>query len=103
MTKNTNKLHKQAHVGLIEEGALANICVWDPSHPALWPADSVLQTFCYSNTSQALKRIMTCGHWRIDGAGDLNGRIMRDPRTKVWLKEARDRRTELLERAGVTS
>lgn len=101
--KNTNKLHNQANVGLIAEGALANICVWNPDHPALWPNDSILHTLCYSNTSPALNRIMTCGQWRIDGAGDLNGRIMRDPRTMVWLQEAQQRRTELLERAGVVN
>ena len=44
---------------------------------------------------------MTCGQWRIDGAGDLNGRMMRDPQSHAWMTEAKARRTELLERVGI--
>lgn len=99
---NAKTLHPEAKVGVIEKGALANICVWDSEHPALWPNSNPLHSLCFNNTQAALNRIMICGEWKIDGAGDLNGRIMRDPRTREWLAEATAKREELMTRAGLT-
>ena len=98
---NGMNLHPHVKVGLLQEGALANLCVWNPEHPVFWPSDNLFHSLCFGNISPALNRIMTCGEWRIDGAGDLSSRIMRDPRSHAWMTEAKTRRKELLMRVGV--
>jgi 5-methylthioadenosine/S-adenosylhomocysteine deaminase len=57
-------LHPAAKAGVIAPGFLANLAVWDPSHPALWPGLDPLRALAYGDPAPALQQLMTAGRWR---------------------------------------
>lgn len=47
-------LHPALTTGVLEAGALANLAIWDPGHPAFWPGRDLLRGLAFGDTSQAL-------------------------------------------------
>ena len=56
-------LHPAFRAGVIEAGALANLCVWDVEHPAFWPGRDPLRALAMSDTTNALVNVMSAGRW----------------------------------------
>ncbi|MBP6218959.1 MAG: amidohydrolase family protein [Oligoflexales bacterium] len=56
-------LHPGVKLGVIEEGAMANLIVWDLQHPSFWPSKD-LDGLCYSDTTSGIHNVMTLGQWR---------------------------------------
>lgn len=56
-------LHPAFRAGVIEAGALANLCVWDVEHPSFWPGKDPLQALAMSDTTGALYNVMSAGRW----------------------------------------
>lgn len=56
-------LHPAFTAGVIAPGALANLAVWDLSHPAFWPARAPIRALAMSDTTGALHNVMAAGRW----------------------------------------
>jgi 5-methylthioadenosine/S-adenosylhomocysteine deaminase len=89
-------LHPGLLVGTIAPGARANLAVYDPRHPALWPAADAVRALVASNLSGALQRLMIGGQWHLEATRPLQSAAFREHHA-----EASRRRTLLLERAGI--
>ena len=94
-------LHPELPAGAIEIGRLANILIWDPDHPCLWPNWDPLQSLAFNNATPALCRMMLRGQWLFDGEGYLANRIMQDERIRVWQAAASTSWKSLLKRANL--
>lgn len=63
-------MHPGFRAGVLEVGALANLAVWNPRHPALWPGEDPLRELVMADAGQALEGMMVAGRWVGDvGAG----------------------------------
>lgn len=86
--------------GVIDVGARANLAVWDPDHPALWPGSDYLHAFVMSGMSGALTGLFLSGQPVIDP--DIGpAAILRDGRYRAHQQEASERLELLLARAEV--
>ena len=94
-------LHPSAPVGGIEAGRWANLLVWDPHHPVLWPCLDPLQAIVYSNAAPAILRHMSRGQWLFDGNGYLQERIYQAPEVREWVSEASRSLKGILSRSGI--
>lgn len=92
--------HSGIRVGSIEVGALANLAVYDLSHPALWPADEPLRALVFADPAPALDGLMVAGRWRSEPGRGREGLFDR-AQAREWCAEATVRREELLRRAGL--
>lgn len=54
-------LHPGVKAGALHAGYLANIAVWDTSHPAFWPASTPLSTLAYGDVDTALHTMIVAG------------------------------------------
>ncbi|MEM6292352.1 MAG: amidohydrolase family protein [Myxococcota bacterium] len=88
------RLHPAFTAGVIEGGAEADLAVFDPEHPALWPARDVLRALALCDTSSALVGLMVGGQWRIP-VGQLAA-WQRDPGALEARLEARERLEALM-------
>jgi 5-methylthioadenosine/S-adenosylhomocysteine deaminase len=86
----------------IAVGALANLITLDGEHPSLFPGDDLARTLAYGSTSGAIRLMIVAGNVR--GCSDgLTREILDSPLYRETVKEARQRRVELLRRAGIPS
>jgi 5-methylthioadenosine/S-adenosylhomocysteine deaminase len=63
------ELHPAFTAGVIAEGALANLVVWDTEHPSMWPAFDPLHVLCMADTAGAIHAMYVAGQQQgTDGA-----------------------------------
>lgn len=92
-------MHPQVKLGTIEPGALANLLVWDPQHPSMWPMHDPLAALAMGDTCAAIESMMVAGRF-IGGLGGLQ-QIARGPDYRDARVEADRRLRDLLERLGL--
>jgi len=92
--------HPALRQGVLDVGARANLAVWDPGHPALWPGTDYLHGFVMGGMSGALRGLFLGGRAAIDPA-EGPAALLADPRLDHWRSEASERLALLLDRAGV--
>jgi 5-methylthioadenosine/S-adenosylhomocysteine deaminase len=92
--------HPSFHQGVIEPGSRANLAVWDPHHPALWPGTDFLHAFVMGGVSGALRGLFVGGRTVIDPDTGPEA-ILRDGGYRAHREEASERLALLLARAEV--
>jgi cytosine/adenosine deaminase-related metal-dependent hydrolase len=93
--------HPALKTGVIEPGARAQLCVYDPGHPALWPGKDLLRGLSVGGIAPALTGVIASGEWV--GEPGNPAACLRDPVVREWIQEASRRHELLLERAGIGS
>lgn len=86
-------MHPKLPVGVLASGTLANIAVWNPSHPSLWPCADPLRALVMCDAAVALEWMMVAGRW-IGSRGRYRESLLGDEYRDA-LREA-NRRLELL-------
>ncbi len=94
------RMHGGVRAGTIAPGALANLAVWDTTHPSMWPGDRPLRALTMGDTSSALQNLMVAGAWR-GTHGDYARSLTGSPEYADAQAEATARLRELFTRAGV--
>lgn len=84
----------------LRAGALANLTVWNWEDPVFWPGYAPLHSLIYSDVQPALKGLMTLGRWR-GTIGDVRRSILGSSEYKTARREATERLSGLLDRAGL--
>lgn len=92
--------HPGAPQGVIAPGMRANLAVWDANHPALWPGNDYLHAFVMGSMRDALRGLYLGGRTVIDPATGPSALLAGDTFAE-HRREASERLTKLLERAGV--
>jgi 5-methylthioadenosine/S-adenosylhomocysteine deaminase len=87
-------LHPVLRAGVLEAGALANLLVWDPEHPSMWPGAG-LSTLAMGDTTQAIHAMFVAGR-EVGQAGDFHRSLVESERYREALREADRRRGVLL-------
>lgn len=90
-------VHPRLPVGEIVVGARASLAVWDPQHPALWPARDPLRALAFGDAVSALHSLIIGG--RIIGEVGAVRAILAQPEVRAWRQEADQRLAALLDRA----
>ncbi|MDX1383979.1 MAG: amidohydrolase family protein, partial [Thermoanaerobaculia bacterium] len=85
--------HPGFRTGVIAEGALANLLVWDLDHPAFWP-DEGLGALAMGDTTQAIHAMWVAGA-EIGTAGDFHRSLVASGAYRDALAEAESRRRRL--------
>jgi 5-methylthioadenosine/S-adenosylhomocysteine deaminase len=94
-------LHPGVRCGALRSGNLANLVVYDPGHPAFWPATDPLRTLAYCDTSGAIEWMLVAGR-PIGERGRFHESIVASDSYRAALEEATGRLQALLERIGAT-
>jgi cytosine/adenosine deaminase-related metal-dependent hydrolase len=90
--------HPALRAGALEPGALANVVVWDPEHPSMWP-EAGLATLAMGDTTQAIHAMFVAGR-EIGEAGDFHRSVVESDGYRRALADATRCRQRLLERTG---
>jgi 5-methylthioadenosine/S-adenosylhomocysteine deaminase len=90
-------MHPSVRAGVIAPGALANLQVLDPGHPAMWPGRDVIRTLAMADTSPALERLLVAGQW----TASTGTRAAYDATYQDARREADRRLTLHLQRLGL--
>ncbi|HEX6242522.1 MAG TPA: amidohydrolase family protein [Polyangiales bacterium] len=88
-------MHPGVLVGSIEPGALANLAIWDPEHPAFWPSDDPLRALAFGDTTQALFALYVAGK-AIGTPGDFVHSIISTGAYRDARREAQERLRKLM-------
>jgi 5-methylthioadenosine/S-adenosylhomocysteine deaminase len=89
--------HPAMRAGVLEPGALANLVVWDPDHPSMWP-EAGLSTLAMGDTTQAIHALFVAGR-EIGQAGDFHRSLVESDGYRRALDDATRRRERLLARS----
>lgn len=92
------RLHPALRAGVLEEGALANIAVWDVAHPRLWPLHDPLRALTHGDGDGALHALFIAGR-SLGVPGDVAGSIRRSEAFREHHAEASARLRALMQRA----
>jgi 5-methylthioadenosine/S-adenosylhomocysteine deaminase len=92
-------LHTRFRAGVIAEGALANLAVWDLDSPGLWPGTDPLRALAFGDTSQALVQLYVAGR-PIATEGRIRESILNSQEYRAALIEAKERLQGLWRRVG---
>lgn len=65
------ELHPKFKAGLLAKGYVANINLWDITHPNLWPHPDI-KTFCFADPINALKNMMILGKFILKNEKNTN-------------------------------
>lgn len=93
-------LHPGLPQGAVEPGREANLAVWDPQHPAVWPMLDPMHNLTACNTSPALLNVMVRGNW-MGEHGQYHRSILDSEPYQAAINEAGERLTLLLDRMGL--
>jgi cytosine/adenosine deaminase-related metal-dependent hydrolase len=88
------ELHPSLRAGVLEAGALANLLVWNPDHPALWP-EAGLSTLAMGDTTAAIHALFVAGR-EIGQAGDFHRSLVESDAYRMALGDASQRRRRLV-------
>lgn len=58
------RLHPRLPAGVLAPDHLANLVVWDVSHPSFWPLHDPLRALALNDTTAAIEAMMVAGRWR---------------------------------------
>ena len=83
-------LHPGFLSGVIAPGALANLAVWDASHPSMWPGSLPLRSLAMGDTAGALWGMMGRGRW-IGQPGDFAQSVVTSSSYRRALEDAQAR------------
>jgi 5-methylthioadenosine/S-adenosylhomocysteine deaminase len=92
-------LHPAFRAGVIAEGALANLAVWNLDAPELWPATDPLRALAFSNLAHALRQLIVMGR-PLGEDGAFASSLLRSSGYRDALREANARLEQLWRRAG---
>jgi 5-methylthioadenosine/S-adenosylhomocysteine deaminase len=90
-------LHPAFTAGVLEEGALANVVVWDLDHPSLWPALDPLAALTMADAAPAIWAMFVAGK-RVGRDGDFSASMLASSGYRSALEEARGRLSSVLAR-----
>ncbi len=57
------RMHNKLQVGSLAPGHRANLVVWDPDHPSMWPCIDPLRTLALADSTPAITGMMINGAW----------------------------------------
>jgi 5-methylthioadenosine/S-adenosylhomocysteine deaminase len=92
-------LHPTFRAGVIAEGALANLAVWNLDTPELWPATDPLRALAFSNLAHALRQLIVMGR-PLAQDGAFASSVLASAGYREALREANARLEQLWRRAG---
>jgi 5-methylthioadenosine/S-adenosylhomocysteine deaminase len=92
-------LHPVFRAGVIAEGALANLAVWNLDAPELWPATDPLRALAFSNLAHALRQLIVMGRPLAED-GAFASSLLASAAYRDALREANARLEQLWRRAG---
>ena len=90
------EIHPGVRAGVIEAGALANLCVFDLEHPALWPAIEPLRALSMADACQAIWA-MYCHGRLVSTPGDHHRSLVRSDAYRMAREEASERLARIVE------
>ena len=96
------RLHPAVQCGCLRTGDLANLVVYDPDHPAFWPASDPVRTLAYCDTSGAIEWMLVAGK-PIAERGRFHQRILESAAYRAALDEANQRLAALKKRITATA
>jgi 5-methylthioadenosine/S-adenosylhomocysteine deaminase len=93
----SESLHPKFRVGRLSAGSLANLIVWDNTHPSMWPATQNLRTLAMGDTTQAIHNMMVAGKW-VGKDGNFHNSLVHSSEYESSLREAEERLNALKNR-----
>lgn len=99
--KTPGQLCPELNMGLIQVGARANLNIWNPNHPALWPATDPLRALVMCDASPALVNVMVNGLWLAPKGKSLQNHLLESNDFSEAQKEASERLQALLKRSNI--
>jgi cytosine/adenosine deaminase-related metal-dependent hydrolase len=92
-------LHPRLRAGVIAPQALANLVVWDATHPSLWPDTDPLRLMAMGDTSGAIHTMFVAGK-QLGRPGDFHRSLTHTDEYEQARGEANERLQSLMEAAG---
>ncbi len=89
------------NMGEIAPGKRANLNLWNPRHPALWPATDALRALIMGNAGAALNNVMVNGQWKTNKTHGFHEQILQSNAYAEAQQEASERLRTLLLRCGL--
>lgn len=93
-------LHPSFTAGVIAQGALANLIVWDTDAPSMWPGLRPARSIAMADTTGAIQNVMLRGSW-VGETGDYHRSITQSDAYRDARTEASARLRALLDRIGL--
>ncbi len=90
-------MHPGFQAGVIAPGALANLILWNTTHPTMWPGTRPLRTLAMGDTTQAIANVMTRGAWR-GTTGDFHRSVTNSEEYQQVRRAASERLDALMKR-----
>lgn len=84
------RMHPKLAVGCLAPGFRANLVVWDPHHPAMWPCLDPLRALALGDTTAAIYHMMVNGQW-IGEPGNFAHSLCQQDKYQDALLEANQR------------
>lgn len=91
----------ELRLGEIAVGKRANLNLWNPNHPALWPASDPLRALVMGNAAAALNNVMINGQWRGQAEHSFQDAVLNSAAYHGAQAEASERLAHLLRRCGL--
>lgn len=85
--------HAGLQTGAVSVGRRADLAIFDPHHPSMWPGDDALAALAYADPSPALHGLLVGGRW-VGEPGDVAAILRRDE-VRDWVDEATRRAAEV--------
>lgn len=93
------RMHKKLQVGTLSPGQRANLVIWDPEHPSMWPCIDPLRAIALGDSTPAIEGMMVNGAW-IGERGDFARSLRNSEGYREALQEANLRLKALLQKLG---